>query len=284
MTNGMMQAGMGMMGGGGYGGGYGGGGYGGGGYGGGRRRRRRLWGGGYGGGGYGGGSGYAPQVSATGVAASTPFAQTPQAGGGAGQTGSYLSQGIGQLPPNAPHIIPNPFDNTILVKGTPQDIEQIKTLVTQLDVPPRQVLIDAKIYEVDLDNEFAGRRGELSAEGGLDLGHRRDRQQQWHNQHQRAYIRVTGVDLRRRTRRLGPHDWRVGIQEQPTDRSPEYGGKPRKIARHLRSQHHRHGQHSRHDERRHAGAHAFVAGGCSGSANQRQFGLRQHGEQSRAPA
>jgi general secretion pathway protein D len=159
MTNGMMQAGMGMMGGGGYGGGYGGGGYGGGGYGGGGYGGGGYGGGGYGGGGYGGGgygSGYAPQVSATGVASSTPFAQTPQAGGGAGQTGSYLSQGMGPLPPNAPHIIPNPLDNTILVMGTPQDIEQIKTLVTQLDVAPRQVLIDAKIYEVDLDNEFAG--------------------------------------------------------------------------------------------------------------------------------
>ncbi len=156
MTNGMMQAGMGMMGGGGYGGGYGGGGFGGGGYGAGGYGGGGYGGGGYGGGGYGGGSGYAPQVSATGVAASTPFMQTPQAAGGAGQTGSYLSQGIGQLPPNAPHIIPNPLDNTILVMGTPQDIEQIKTLVTQLDVAPRQVLIDAKIYEVDLDNEFAG--------------------------------------------------------------------------------------------------------------------------------
>jgi general secretion pathway protein D len=149
MNNNMMQAGMGMMGmNGGYGGGFGGGGYGGGGYG----------GGGYGsnyGGGYGSGFG-APQVSATGVAPSTPFVQTPQ-GAGAGQTGSYLTPGgMGQLPPNAPHVIPNPFDNTVLVQGTPQDIEQIKTLVTQLDVAPRQVLIDAKIYEVDLDNEFAG--------------------------------------------------------------------------------------------------------------------------------
>jgi general secretion pathway protein D len=155
MNNSMMQAGMGMMGGGGYGGGgYGGGGYGGGGYGGGG-----YGGGGYGGGGYGGGYGSAygaPQVSASGVASSTPFAQTPQAGG-AGQTGSYLTPGsMGPLPPNAPHVIPNPFDNTVLVQGAPQDIEQIKTLVNQLDVAPRQVLIEAKIYEVDLDNEFAG--------------------------------------------------------------------------------------------------------------------------------
>jgi general secretion pathway protein D len=96
----------------------------------------------------------------TGVATSTPFGLTPQGGGagGAGQTGSYMSQSqspYGQLPPDAPHLIPNPFDNTLLVKGTPQDIEQIKALMSQLDLPPRQVLIDAKIYEVDLDNEFA---------------------------------------------------------------------------------------------------------------------------------
>ena len=141
-----MNTGMNSM----YGGGGGGfGGYGGGGYGG---------GGGFGG--YGGGLSATPVSSGTGVGASTPYALSPQAmgAGGAGQTGSYMSMGqspYGQLPPDAPHLIPNPFDNTLLVKGTPQDIEQIKTLMSQLDVPPRQVLIDAKIYEVDLDNEFA---------------------------------------------------------------------------------------------------------------------------------
>jgi general secretion pathway protein D len=157
-NSGMVSAGMGMNGTGaglgmGMGGGYGGGGYGGGGYG----------GGGYGGGGYGGGynSGFGnsavtatPVGSPTGVAAaSTPFGGQ---GGGLGQTGSYMGMSpYGQLPPGSPIVIPNPFDNTLLVKGSPQDIEQIKTLLTQLDLPPRQVLIDAKIYEVDLDNEFA---------------------------------------------------------------------------------------------------------------------------------
>ena len=54
-----------------------------------------------------------------------------------------------------PHIIPNPFDNTILIQGTPQEYGQIMGLVRQLDIPPRQVLIDAKIYEVDLNGAFA---------------------------------------------------------------------------------------------------------------------------------
>ena len=152
-----------------------------------------------------------------------------------------MSQGIGQLPPNAPHIIPNPLDNTILVMGTPQDIEQIKTLVTQLDVPPRQVLIDAKIYEVDLDNEFAGgvesylqKVGSTSATGVTGNNNR-------HNRASPGLLRATALTYAGGPGGLALTDWGAGIQEQPTDRSLEYGGKPRKIARHLRSQHHRDG-------------------------------------------
>jgi general secretion pathway protein D len=53
-----------------------------------------------------------------------------------------------------PHVIPNPLDNTLLVQGTPQEWEQIRNLLRQLDVAPRQVLIDAKIYELDLSGAF----------------------------------------------------------------------------------------------------------------------------------
>jgi general secretion pathway protein D len=51
-------------------------------------------------------------------------------------------------------VIPNPFDNTILIQGTPQEYEQIVDLLRQLDISPRQVLIEAKIYEVDLQGAF----------------------------------------------------------------------------------------------------------------------------------
>jgi general secretion pathway protein D len=40
------------------------------------------------------------------------------------------------------------------VQGTPQEWEQIRHLLEQLDVPPRQVLIDAKIYEIDLNGDL----------------------------------------------------------------------------------------------------------------------------------
>ena len=41
------------------------------------------------------------------------------------------------------------------MQGTPQEWEQIRHLLEQLDVPPRQVLIDAKIYEVNLTGAFS---------------------------------------------------------------------------------------------------------------------------------
>ncbi|MBV9743479.1 MAG: hypothetical protein JO099_06930, partial [Acidobacteriia bacterium] len=58
--------------------------------------------------------------------------------------------------PRIPHIIPNPFDNTLLIQATPQEYEAISNLLRQLDIPPRQVLIDAKIYEVDLTHDLNG--------------------------------------------------------------------------------------------------------------------------------
>ncbi len=154
MGGGMGIGGLGMAGGG-YGMGMGG--YGMGGYG--------MGMGGYGMGnyGYGGmGSMYGNQYSASGYSApqsTTGGVALPgsQNASKPDLTGNYLGNnpsGMG-MPPNMPHVIPNPFDNTLLIQGSPQDYEQIKSLLLQLDVAPRQVLIEAKIYEVDLTNEFA---------------------------------------------------------------------------------------------------------------------------------
>ena len=120
------------------------------------------YGGGYGSSGYGMngntyGNGYAG--GAQGLAASGGF-QAP-AGiaptGGNDGTGMYLGAQLGAAASaqRMPHVVPNPFNNTLLVQGTEVEYEQIANLLRQLDVAPRQVLIDIKIYEVDLDNEFA---------------------------------------------------------------------------------------------------------------------------------
>jgi len=91
----------------------------------------------------------------------------------ADRTGSYLGQGTtgGEPPAHMPHVIPNPFDNTLLVQGTPQDWEDIQNLLRQLDVAPRQVLIDCKIYEVDLSGNFAaGLQSYLQSSGSTAAG------------------------------------------------------------------------------------------------------------------
>lgn len=71
------------------------------------------------------------------------------------QTGSYLGfPGFGSSE-RMPRVMPNPFDNTILIQATPQEYQQILKLLRSIDVPPRQVLIDAKVYEVSLTGAFA---------------------------------------------------------------------------------------------------------------------------------
>lgn len=86
-----------------------------------------------------------------------------------GLTGQYMGlpgAGFSQPQQRMPHVIPNPFDNTLLVQCTPQEWEQIYDLLQQLDIPPRQVLIDAKIYELQLGGAFsAGVQAYLDKKG-----------------------------------------------------------------------------------------------------------------------
>jgi general secretion pathway protein D len=91
-----------------------------------------------------------PNSIASGTSAGTPGSGTM----GSDLTGQYLGTGMGGSD-RLPRIIPNPLDNTLLIQATPQQYEGILKLLKQLDVPPRQVLIEAKIYEVDITDEFS---------------------------------------------------------------------------------------------------------------------------------
>jgi general secretion pathway protein D len=185
MQNGASSGGYsngGLYGGGMYGGGggmYGGGMYGGGMYGGG------MYGAGMMGGMYGGMMGGMPgmfpgayqaplQTSATSMTAAG--IATPQQTNTTGQTGMYLgdqaSNGQGNQQ-RMPHVIPNPFDNTLLIQATPSEYEQILNLLRQLDIAPRQVLIEAKIYEVGLTGAFsAGVTAYLEQKDAKGVGNR----------------------------------------------------------------------------------------------------------------
>lgn len=131
---------------GGYGGGYGG--YGGGMYGGG------MYGpGGYGG--YGAPAAYPPPGNYSAPLASPPPGTASAASTGTDLTGQYLGTQQAQAPAHVPRVVANPLNNTLLIQATPQEYENILGLLKDLDVPPRQVLIEAKIYSIDLTHAFS---------------------------------------------------------------------------------------------------------------------------------
>lgn len=115
------------------------------------------YGGGFGGGGFGGGVPYGGAQVTGGIPASGATA-VPGAVPGQNLTGQYMGPGMGMnngFDPKAPRIIPNPFDNTLLIQATRTEYEGILKLLRDIDLPPRQVLIEAKIYEVNLSGALA---------------------------------------------------------------------------------------------------------------------------------
>ncbi len=135
--------------------GYGGGAYGGGGYGGGAYGGGGYGGGAYGGGGYGGGA-YGASPYGAGAGAGTPVAGAVAPTGYQGdRTGQYLGYGGQPGAYRGPRVIANPFANSLLIQATPQEYVGVVKLLRDLDVPPRQVLLEARIYEVDLTGSFA---------------------------------------------------------------------------------------------------------------------------------
>ncbi len=76
----------------------------------------------------------------------------------ANMTGAMLGQAAAQAAQNGvriPRVTPVITDNSLLIQATPQEYESILKLLRQLDVSPRQVLIEAKVYEVTLSGLFA---------------------------------------------------------------------------------------------------------------------------------
>jgi general secretion pathway protein D len=58
-------------------------------------------------------------------------------------------------------VVPERMSNSLLISATPRYFNEIKELVTSLDTPPQQVIIQALLVEVTLDNED---------EFGMELG------------------------------------------------------------------------------------------------------------------
>ncbi len=150
--------GMGM----GMGSGFGGGGFGGGGYGG------SSFGGGYGGYGgssFGGGGGYGGYGGSSfgggggfGGSRSSGYGSSGMGGGTSVSSGGGMSGGTGVNPltsnfESQVSVTADPATNSLVISAAPQDYEILRNIIEQLDVPRRQVFVQAVVVEVSTTHE-----------------------------------------------------------------------------------------------------------------------------------
>ena len=79
----------------------------------------------------------------------------PPAGLTPAQAGAGAEVGTAFLPTGNVKIITDVTNNALVIQATPQEYAIIEDTIEQLDILPRQVLIDAQIYEVVLDDSLA---------------------------------------------------------------------------------------------------------------------------------
>ncbi len=73
-------------------------------------------------------------------------------------TGSYMGMNQGMnmgMYMRGPRVVANQSDNSLLILATPEEYESVIKLIEQLDIPPRQVLVEAKIYEIKLGGSLS---------------------------------------------------------------------------------------------------------------------------------
>jgi general secretion pathway protein D len=112
---------------------------------------------------FGGFSAQAPLVSSPPAQAATPGGQAAP-GGAAGNPALAA-------PEIPPRIVANPLANDLIVQSDAQRYQSIQKVLQDLDVPPRQILLEAKIYSIDLTDQFAsGVSAALTRRNGNDTG------------------------------------------------------------------------------------------------------------------
>jgi general secretion pathway protein D len=113
---------------------------------------------GFGGNSFGGGGGGFGYPSFNGYSAQAPLigggAPAPTPGSPASTATGAQGAAGGSSSDSTPRIVPNPLDNALLIQADPQRLQSILKLLRDLDVPPRQILLEAKVYSVDLTDAF----------------------------------------------------------------------------------------------------------------------------------
>ncbi|HEV1284328.1 MAG TPA: type II secretion system secretin GspD [Bryobacteraceae bacterium] len=132
---------------------------------------------GLGGGGYGGGYNAAQAYGYPtfgGYNAQTPAANAtgqPVAAAGSPIGAAAATPAAPAVPAEIPpRIIPNPLDNKLIIQANAEQYQNILKILTELDVPPRQILLEAKIYSVTLSDSFTSDITATLAKNGGGLG------------------------------------------------------------------------------------------------------------------
>src|SRR5437870_12637896 len=97
-----------------------------------------------------------------GTPAANPPAQQPAVQAAPAQAAAPFPTGpatadtvLSAAPTGTIRIIADAITNSLIIQATPQEWAEIERTLQQLDVLPRQVLIDAQIYEVTLDDSLS---------------------------------------------------------------------------------------------------------------------------------
>jgi general secretion pathway protein D len=101
----------------------------------------------------GGGRGLASGGGGMGSASEQEQTLQPRSGETTTGMGAFSpagGAGAATAPEKRLRIVTDPVSNSIIVQGTAQDYAEIAKTLDKLDIVPRQVLIDARVYEVDL--------------------------------------------------------------------------------------------------------------------------------------
>jgi general secretion pathway protein D len=95
---------------------------------------------------------------------------TPRQGGDKGGGGGGVQQG--EVQPFEKKVVVTRYEssNALLILASPQDYKVIKELIAQLDVPQRQVLVEAIIMDVSLQDQFGLAVDQAYVEGNDAFG------------------------------------------------------------------------------------------------------------------
>src|SRR5207248_2295991 len=97
-----------------------------------------------------GGGGTMPMNSGINIPSGTNANPQP-AGSGNDLTGAYMGMAgvMGQPGARIPHVIPNPFDNTLLVQGSPQECEQMLAVSAAESANKSRIISSPSIIATD---------------------------------------------------------------------------------------------------------------------------------------